>query len=255
MTNDLKHTLVNLLMEAGAYQVGVADPRVGFEHALEGCHPLELWDQCESIVVFAVARSPKANNTYAGPYAPWKGPRALGPLPKNIQSDDYATRRLVHLFIAPIWLSGAAFLQENGYRFSFRQPRLKLAAFEAGIGVYGRSGVLIHPVLGNRMALGAIMTDAILEPDGRLEHFEPCKNCDLCIKMCPAEAYDPAESYPDSWSRETCTSKRAEIEKSGLYCHNCFAVCPAGELDDEQLLCVKEAKSFFASSTTERDRL
>ena len=146
-----------------------------------------------------------------------------------------------------------AFLQENGYNFSFRQPRLKLAAFEAGIGVYGRSGVLIHPVLGSRMALSAIMTDAVLEPDGRLESFEPCKNCDLCIKMCPAEAYDPAKSYPHSWSRETCAPKRAEIEKSGLYCHNCFAVCPAGKLEDEELFCSKEAKSFFAPSTAERD--
>jgi epoxyqueuosine reductase QueG len=254
MTNNLKHALVNLLTEAGAYQVGIADPRVGFEHAPEGCHPLELWEQCKSLVVFAVARSPKVNNTYAGPYAPWQGKRALGPIPRHIQTDGYAMRRLSQLFIAPIWLTGAAFLHENGYSFSFRRPRLKLAAFEAGIGVYGRSGVLVHPVLGNRMALSAIMTDAVLGPDGRLEGFEPCQDCDLCIEMCPAEAYDPAESYPHSWSRKTCTSKRAEIEKDGLYCHNCFAVCPAGELKDEDLLCIKEAKSFFASSTDERDR-
>jgi epoxyqueuosine reductase QueG len=153
--------------------------------------------------------------------------------------------RLVRLFIASIRLRGLAFLQANGHNVSFLQPRLKLSASEAGIGVYGRSGLIIHPILGNRLRLGAMMTDAVLEPDGRLEGFEPCENCDLCIRMCPAKAFDPTERYPHSWSRETCTGKRAEIADRGLYCHNCFAVCPAGKLEDRDLLQVREAKSFF----------
>ncbi|UCD58902.1 MAG: hypothetical protein JSV16_07290 [Candidatus Hydrogenedentota bacterium] len=137
------------------------------------------------------------------------------------------------------------YLQAKGYSLSLLQPRLKLSAFEAGIGVYGRSGLIIHPVLGSRMRLGAIKTDAVLEPDGCLEGFEPCENCDLCIKMCPAKAFDLTRRYPHSWSREKCTSKRADIAEEGLYCHNCFAVCPADEFKDEELLCIKEVKSFL----------
>jgi len=30
-----------------------------------------------------------------------------------------------------------------------------------------------------------------------------------------------------------------------LYCHNCWAACPAGKLKDEELLSIREAKSFF----------
>ncbi len=89
------------------------------------------------------------------------------------------------------------------------------------------------------------MTDAILEPDGRLEGFEPCEDCDLCIEMCPAGAFDSTKHYPHLWSRETCTAKRVKIAKRELYCHNCFAACPAGTLKDEELLSIKEAKSFF----------
>ena len=266
MASDLKQSLVNRLKQLGAYDVRIADPNVGYEPLLPGRlpediwkplsvdrlrrHPLDLWKECRSVAVFAVSCSPKANNTYVGPHAPWQGDRDIGPVPRGIQSDDNAMDRLVRLFISSITLRGMMLLQTEGHNVcvqysSYSMPSLKLSAFEAGIGVYGRAGLIIHPVLGSRMRLGAILTDAVLEPDGRLEGFDPCENCDLCIRMCPAKAFDPTKQYPYSYSRETCMSKRAEIAAKGLYCHNCFAACPAGKLKDEELLCVKEAKSFF----------
>jgi ferredoxin len=245
MSNDLKQDLVNRLKQIGAYDVRVANPHRGFEHALPGKHPLELWPECGSVIVLAVARSPKANNIYAGPFAPWQGRRMSGPVPPDIQSDEQGMVRLAGLFLAFVRLEGLEFLQTNGHNVSFLQPQLKLSAFEAGIGVYGRSGLIIHPALGNRIVLGAIMTNAVLEPDGRLEGFEPCQDCDLCIEMCPAGAFDSTKQYPHSWSRETCTAKRIELAHRELYCHNCFAACPVGALKDEELLCIKEAESFF----------
>jgi epoxyqueuosine reductase QueG len=172
--------------------------------------------------------------------------------------------RLVRLFIASISLQGMTYLQERGHEVrmprTFRgegsygaqriegvygRPSLKLCAFEAGLGVYGRAGLIIHPVLGNRLRLGALLTDATLEPDPRLEGFEPCTDCDLCITHCPARAYDAARRYPASWSRATCTARRAEIAERELYCHNCFAICPAGQIADEDLLRLEEATSFL----------
>jgi epoxyqueuosine reductase QueG len=246
MANDLKQRLGDRLKQVGAYDVRVADPNVGFEHSLPGKHPLELWKHCRSVVVFAVACSPKGNNTYIGPYAPWReAERNLGPVPKNIKSTDYAMDRFVRPFIASITLKGMTLLQENGYSFSCATPRLKLAAYEAGLGVYGRSGIILHPVLGSRLRLGGILTDAVLEPDGHLTGFEPCRDCDECIQMCPAKAFDPAKSYPDSFSQQECMTKRAVIEERGLYCHNCNAVCPSGTLKDEDLLRIAEARSFL----------
>ena len=251
MTNDLKQGLVSRLKQVGAYDVRIADPHAGYEHAIEGRRPLDLWKQCRAVVVFAVASSPKTNNIYAGPYAPWpEKNREVGPTPQYIQSYEYAVDRLARVFISSIALRGMKFLEANGCNTSVEYSgistlQLKLSAFEAGLGVYGRSGVIIHPLIGNRIRLGAILTDAVLEPDGRLEGFEPCENCDLCIKICPAKAFDPTKSYPHSYSREKCTPKRAEIENKKLYCHNCWAVCPAGTLKDEELLCIEEARSFF----------
>ena len=121
-------------------------------------------------------------------------------------------------------------------------------AFEAGLGVYGRSGLILHPRLGNRMSIGTILTDAEIEPDGRLNDFEPCVDCDLCIRKCPAQAFDADKMYPDSWSRSKCTSKRSEIASRGLYCHNCFAVCPTEGLNDKELLSIKESIDFHRPS-------
>ena len=87
---------------------------------------------------------------------------------------------------------------------SFLPLQLKLSAFEAGIGVYGRSGLIIHPVLGNRIRFGGILTDAVLEPGRRLEGFDPCEDCGRCIEMCPAKAFDLTKRYPYSFSQEKC---------------------------------------------------
>jgi ferredoxin len=253
----LKETLVRRLKQVGAYAVGVADPHRGYEHALPGKHPLDLWSECRSVVIFAVACSPEMNNTYLGPYAPWVGPRDVGPVPDDLASDTYAMDRLVRLLTASLTLKAVALLQGRGYEVKFTAgpgtsgvpllPQLKLSAYEAGLGVYGRSGVILNPDLGNRMRLGGLMTDAKLPPDGRLTDYAPCAGCDRCVRLCPAQAFDldPDATYPASWSRETCMAKRAEIAAQGHYCHNCWAVCPAGTVGDEALLLVQRAANFF----------
>jgi hypothetical protein len=250
MASDLRDALSRRLLQAGAWEVRIADPSVGFEHALEGSHPLDLWPRCRSVVVFAVAHSIRANNIFAGPLAPFDGDRGIGPIPHFLEDAEHALDRLSRLFVSSIRLKGMTLLAELGHEVSFRFPQLKLAGFEAGLGVYGRSGILIHPLLGNRMTLGAIMTDAPLSPDGRLAGFDPCRDCAECAKACPAGALDAGLDYPESWSGQKCVEKRAIIEDGNLYCNNCFAVCPACRLPDGSLLeirtadCISKAHRF-----------
>ncbi len=48
----------------------------------------------------------------------------------------------------------------------------KLDVYDAGLNVYGCSGLTLHPELEDQMPFGAILTDALLEPDRRLEGFD-----------------------------------------------------------------------------------
>jgi len=244
MDNTVKSEFAAWLKNAGAFDVRVADPYQGFDRIPEEARPLSLYPECKSVIVFAVAMSPECNNTYIGPFAPGELPRNLGPVPDDIVSNEYAMNRLARLFLSSVILRGMLWLNHFGHAVSFRNPPLKISAFESGLGVYGRSGLILHPLLGNRMSLGVILTDAVMEPDKKLTDFDPCADCDLCIRECPAEAYDPEIRYPDGWSYETCISKRKDISAAGYYCHNCFAVCPAGKLNDSDLFRVRTAASI-----------
>ncbi len=87
----------------------------------------------------------------------------------------------------------ANFLKDKGYdaiipyglkdeekiaRLSF-----KLAAYEAGLGVFGRSSILITPEYGPRVNLGVVLTDASIKPDIPLKGFNPCEKCDICVRV------------------------------------------------------------------------
>jgi epoxyqueuosine reductase len=233
--SSIKAGLVDWMKQAGAFDVRIADPSTGFSKVPEETKPLSIWPECRSVVVFAVAMSPDCNNIFLGPRSPGEAERNLGPVPDSIRSNEYAMDRLARLFMASVTLKGMHYLTHFGNAVSFKTPPLKPSALESGLGVYGRSGLILHPVLGNRMNLGAILTDAVLEPDPELKGFDPCTNCSLCIEHCPAKAFDPMMRYPEGWSYELCTRKRSEISCEGYYCHNCFAVCPAGKISDSDL--------------------
>jgi len=243
---ELKDALRNRLRSAGAFDAGIASPLEGYDKAVDGYSPLEIWPSCRSIVVYAVAMTPWSNNTFVGPLAPFEGPRPLGPVPSTLCSDRFAMNRLARQMAAPVALAAMAFLEMGGHAFSLRTIQCKLSGYLAGLGVYGKSGLLINPVLGNRMCLGAIMTDAEMEPDKPLEGFDPCRDCSLCIEACPARAFSPGKEYPESWSRQACTTKRAALETRGFYCHNCFTVCPAGTIPDDELLRMTGIRSISA---------
>ena len=59
---------------------------------------------------------------------------------------------------------------------------LKDAAVLAGLGVIGRSNLLLHPDWGPRIRLRALLIQGDLQPSQPLEGFSPCSNCDLLCR-------------------------------------------------------------------------
>ena len=66
---------------------------------------------------------------------------------------------------------------------------LRHAAIAAGLGVFGRHNLVIHPRFGTRIVFTAILTELPLESDPPVRD-ELCDNCMLCVENCPARALD-----------------------------------------------------------------
>jgi len=225
---ELKLELQDFLSKQGAFKVRVADPRKGFKKALKGCHPFDIMKDCRSVVVFAF----------------------------NIGLDyylsmDYQSKniRLGHLYRDWAGLQLISFLRMKGHdakevplgfidegnkiaRMSF-----KVAAYEAGIGVFGRLGIIITPEYGPRVNLGAVLTDAKLEPDGHMTGFNPCNNCTVCVENCPAKAIREDLTPPSGFRRDRCVGFfdwiRKETKDRDFTCGYCYERCPSGELVKE----------------------
>lgn len=100
---------------------------------------------------------------------------------------------------------------------------LKHAGQLAGLGRIGKNTLLAGKKYGNRLWLGAVITDMVLEPDTMAEKLCP-ENCRICIEACPKSALDGI-TIDQKKCREICASV---TEGGGLIysCNICRKVCP-----------------------------
>jgi ferredoxin len=243
--DNLKQSLVAEMKVAGAYDVKIADPRRGFEHAPEGRHPLDFMPDCKSVIVFGTAITELPDLAYMAL-------RRSEPEPPDIwtkiavhpeRAAVFNAYRISFLFSCFVIMKALSYLSEKGYKAierhhkgqGRRETPDKLCAYEAGLGVYGRSGLILHPELGNRMKLGTVLTDAPFEPDRPLEGFDPCAGCELCVTHCPAGAYGSNGAYHGAWSEDRCLSKREVLRaETGYGCNLCWEICPASSYSDDE---------------------
>lgn len=100
---------------------------------------------------------------------------------------------------------------------------LKHAAHLAGLGAITRNHLLTNRRFGNRLKLGAVLTDAPLEADPvDLEPRCPAR-CDLCRAGCPSQAIQD-----DTVIQKRCRSLSG-VNAKGYFiygCHACRSRCP-----------------------------
>jgi epoxyqueuosine reductase len=226
----LKNEVNDALRNLGAFKVGVADPQKGFVEALDGCHPRNVMKSCRSVIVYAF----------------------------NIGMDYYTALdyehnniRLGHLYRDWTGLQLITFLRKKGLdaaevprEFADEKNRIallsfKLAAYEAGIGVFGRPSIIITPEYGPKINIGVVLTDAILKPDGRTENFSPCEHCNVCTRNCPVNAIRSDVPPPKGFDRNKCVSfvdwLKEKTDGQVKLCGICFNKCPAGKVVHETL--------------------
>ena len=226
--SNLKNELEQFVKGFGAYAMRVADASKGFENAVSGCRPKDVMENCNSVVVFA---------TYVGlDYY-----RSV-----KIENKTVGDDRIMSILCDWLQYKVAEYLGEKGQRavvptgyFNREKwiPRFpfKLAAYEAGLGVYGRCGIIITPKYGPRVNLRVVLTDANLEPDTRLTDFDPCLKCRLCVDLCPPKAIREDVSPPTGHDRDRCINfilkLREKTRDQHFYCGYCYNFCPVGKTD------------------------
>lgn len=136
-------------------------------------------------------------------------------------------------------VSMARYLRDQGYKAILCDGAggksiipLKLAAVRAGFGWQGKHSLLLTRNFGTFLALGAILTDAILEHN-RDERPDRCGTCSKCREACPVSALD----QPYVLNRERCLSSmlmsdclpeeaKPLIENRVVDCEICQDACP-----------------------------
>lgn len=226
-------TIKQLALSRGADLVGIA-PVERFAGYPEGRHPQDLLPQARSVIVVGV--------------------RVLADTVKPnllLSALHHITLNLYHNQIA---YDVGRLLDDHGYRAAVVPHRIgnfdpdlrkspdymniypklfcvstRHAAVEAGLGIFGKSRLLLTPRFGPRQRLAAIVTDAQLTPDAKLTVAEGRRlcppGCSACIDACPGQAISA-----DGLAWEKCN----EIIRphNGQYgysaCSECMTSCPIG---------------------------
>lgn len=105
-------------------------------------------------------------------------------------------------------------------------------AYSAGLGFYGKNGMLINDDFGSWFFIGYILCDLDLECDSPME--KSCLNCNRCIESCPGKALgekfdiNKCASHISQKKGDLTESEIAILKKSNLVfgCDICQQVCP-----------------------------
>ncbi len=142
---------------------------------------------------------------------------------------------------AVVLLTVAQFIRNLGYTAipSMNDTALAIPyAIKAGLGEYGKHGLVITPEFGTSVRFGKIFTDMPLAPDApiRFGVKEMCAICDACSKACPSRAIPDGKPTTDrhnqsnikgirKWSidGEKCFTYWSKINSD---CSVCVRVCP-----------------------------
>ena len=186
MQSELKESIISYL-DKRVSAVGFA-PVERFGDAPERHHPSRLCRGARTVIVFGI------------------------PIPRGVfESPDYNLHSVqrsyhtVYRHLDEIALDVCNFIENQGHCravtapsyapmvFHDREPwgilSLKHAAVQAGLGSFGRSGQMNHPIYGARLRLAAVVTDAELPGEKVADALACPEKCRACQNVCPAGAF------------------------------------------------------------------
>jgi epoxyqueuosine reductase len=201
---------------------GIA-PLSRFEDAPKSFHPLDIYPDCRSVIVFA-CRFP-LSTLQARTNSPYTFVRN-NMVEKLDLISFHLSNELEKDGITSIPIPSA---EPYDYWDSDRNHgrgilSLKHAGSLAGLGVIGKNTLLVNDRYGNMIWLGAILVSAELEPD-TVADYEGCiPECTVCIDSCPQNALNGT-----TIDQNLCRERSISVTPGGgwvLSCNLCRKICP-----------------------------
>jgi epoxyqueuosine reductase QueG len=213
LTQDLK----SLALREGADLVGVA-PAARFQEAPRMTQPQAIIPDAKAVVVIAVKYPDAAIDGWGKP------PAESMFFYQSVQL--YMTATVMPLITFKLY----RFLEKSGYLalpvapsgfFRYRDYKEmkggfvadfshRHAAVAAGLGGFGRQGLLLTPQFGVRQRLASVITNAPLQADPLYGGKALCDGCEACLKACPVGAFHPTDPQSVRIGDQSFTSAKVD---------------------------------------------
>lgn len=112
----------------------------------------------------------------------------------------------------------------------------RAAAWQAGLGFFGKNNLLIHPEYGSAFTIGQLLLDVPISHSSPQPMACLCGSCDRCLKACPSKALKVDGNMETARCLSYLTQKRKLTEsetrmiRDYVYgCDLCQLVCPFNE--------------------------
>lgn len=194
-----------------------------FSNAPAGFSPIDIYDKCKSVIAVGIALpkglyeiTPRLIYTHFNANICNDVDRLTLDLAKVIEK-EYGCLAIPVPADAPNEYWEADTMTAKGI------ISMKHTAVACGIGSLGKSSLLINKEYGNRLTIGAVLTDLVLESD-ELQPDLCIPGCHKCIENCPAHAIKDG-SVEQKKCRLNTYGKTARGFDT-VDCNRCRTVCP-----------------------------
>lgn len=218
----MKEAIREWILARGADACGFA--AVGrFADAPAGFSPCDLFAACKSVIVIGVAL-PKGL-AQVSPRLLYGHFNALS-CARTDEISFAAAKEIETRYgcaAVPLPCDGPYEYWDEARRHGRGLLSMKHAAQRAGLGTMGKNTLLLNPVYGNRLTVGAVLTDLALASDELCES-QCIPGCTKCVDSCPVRAISGG-SVDQSLCRAHTYGKTARGFDT-VDCNACRTACP-----------------------------
>lgn len=218
----MKEKIRELVLKTGFDLCGFSDI-ARFSDVMPGFSPLDVYKDCKSVIAVGVSL----------PFGLMRvNPRLIYSHynDSSIHKVDMLTFEIAKLLeekflcnAVPMPCDGPYEYWDDGKKEGRGLISTKYAAYCAGLGYIGKSGLLINDRFGSMVTVGTVLTDLEIEPD-ELSRDRCSKSCKRCMESCPSGAIQDG-NVNQTLCRAHAYGKNAR-GFSVVNCNTCRTVCP-----------------------------